>query len=258
MSMLPVRWMNDQGQCTGEALQLGEKEPLDEGGEEDDNDDDDDNDEEGRSSGRKGKGKGKAKTTEPKPKPKKKAAPGARGKEKAKEVGQHVAAEATGEAGNSAPGVEAGPSNRTPSQEPTPEPSSSLPRTLAGIEAILPQFVAAQYGIIDEMDPDFDEELEQLNMSAQPDYVRYFTLELDRVTTQYGALRAANLDYALDALAYDELNARAKAIQILVPKYTGRPIEEDITFLQDPEVPLVSVSVPQIDDGDGDVDMAGE
>lgn len=162
-----------------------------EGGEDQDSDE-----EAARAKGRKGKGKGKAKASEVEPKPKKKAAPRARGKGKAKEVGgaeakpkpkpapapEHVAAEAIGEASDSAPGVPAGPA------------SSTKPITVAELEAMLPQFSEEAFGIMDEMDPDEDAEVEALKLSQWPNLVRYIELELYRTGLELNALKRLDRD----------------------------------------------------------------
>ena len=162
-----------------------------EGGEDQDSDE-----EAARAKGRKGKGKGKAKASEVEPKPKKKAAPRARGKGKAKEVGgaeakpkpkpapapEHVAAEAIGEASDSAPGVPAGPA------------SSTEPITVAELEAMLPQFSEEAFGIMDEMDPDEDAEVEALKLSQWPNLVRYIELELYRTGLELNALKRLDRD----------------------------------------------------------------
>ena len=162
-----------------------------EGGEDQDSDE-----EAARAKGRKGKGKGKAKASEVEPKPKKKAAPRARGKGKAKAVGgaeakpkpkpapapEHVAAEAIGEASDSAPGVPAGPA------------SSTEPITVAELEAMLPQFSEEAFGIMDEMDPDEDAEVEALKLSQWPNLVRYIELELYRTGLELNALKRLDRD----------------------------------------------------------------
>ena len=166
-----------------------------EGGEDQDSDE-----EAARAKGRKGKGKGKAKASEVEPKPKKKAAPRARGKGKAKEVGgveakpkpkpkpkpalapEHVAAEAIGEASDSAPGVPAGPA------------SSTEPIMVAELEAMLPQFSEEAFGIMDEMDPDEDAEVEALKLSQWPNLVRYIELELYRTGLELNALKRLDRD----------------------------------------------------------------
>ena len=246
-------------------MQLGEEEAFDDDvkGDEDDNEDEDeDEDKAASTSGRKGKSKGKGKgkekasELEPRPKSKKKPAPRARGgKGKAKEVEaaelepglERVADEATPGVGagasKSAVGGEAGPAL-------SPEANQSLPQTIAELEAILPQFFGDAHGIIDEIDPEDEAEVEVLKFSSRPDMARYVELEFYRAKLQFEALLRMDGD---KSDAQQEARNRGKALHSLLKRYQDQAAGDsagDDAIQENP-----SVIVSENFDYDGDVNM---
>jgi hypothetical protein len=197
----------DRERCAEKALQFGEDEDMDKEDESDEQGDNDNDDNKKRTSRRKSKGKAKAAEAE-KEKPKKKAAPRARAKGKAKEAVaepelelepepelEPTAATAPGELGDSMPGVEPGPS--TSAISPKRGVKAILPKTVQEAELKLTKFDAARHGILDEMDPEFDEQINSLLMSSNPDIVAYYDLELERWGIQKAAIERTNRGSAL-------------------------------------------------------------
>ena len=202
----------------------------------------------------KGKPKGKEKTSEPKPKQKKKAATRVRGgKGKTKEAGEaepeprleHVPDEAT-------PSVEAGPSKFAEGDEfgPTssPEDSSGLPRSIAELERVVPQFVGEDYGIMDELDEEEDAELAVLKVSHRPDMTHYIDLELSRSNLQFKALTRTQTG---ESDARDQLGKWASALMGLLAAYRNQTQASANYAEQENPSLTVSESV----DNDDDVSM---
>ena len=178
-------------------LIFGEEEVMDEDtqGSEEDNDD---MDEEVDASTWHCKFKGKGKAKMSKPKLKMQAAHLCMGVGGAdSELGlQHIADEATGEAGNSMPGVKTGPSKSMQGSKagssncmPSPEPIPMYVHTIVELQAMLPQFSGEAYGIMDKMNPEADPEIEALKLSDMPDMIQYIELVLDWASRQADALQ---------------------------------------------------------------------
>lgn len=234
---------------------------MDEDTEEEDNESTDEEEEEASTWRRKGKAKAKMSKPKPKPKPKKQAAPracGGKGEVDGadQELGlERVSDEATGEAGDS---VKTGPSKSAPGGEaglspsPSPEAISIHLCTIAELEANLPQFSGKAYGIMDEMNPVLDLEIEALKRSDTPNMARYIELILDRASRQADVLEEMD---PVPSEAISELDERGKVLYFLFQQFERqREAAEDV----EQENPSVAGSENVGDDGDVNMGVADE
>jgi hypothetical protein len=194
-----------------------------------------------------GKGKAtkvKAKAAEPKPKEKTAASrPRSKGKAKTKTKaaeppaeGEPVAAEppATGTAppdgspGAPAAGAKAvsalvppgakasGSKSKPASKQKAKEKFRDFPVTVLELEDRIPQFDGDAYGIMDEMDPEFDEEISALRTADSPDMQKYVQLELERANLQHFAIERKGLG---NSEAMNALEARRIELEEWVKGY---------------------------------------
>jgi len=119
--------------------------------------------------------------------------------------------------------------------------------TIAELEAMLPQFSGEAYGIMDEMNPEADREIESLKLSDRPDMARYIELVLDRASRQADVLQEMD---PVPSQAISEIDKRGRMLYFLF-----RQTEHQMEAAEDVEQETPSLAGSENIGDDGDVNM---
>ncbi|KAH9018911.1 P-loop containing nucleoside triphosphate hydrolase protein [Lactarius hengduanensis] len=210
-------------------------------------------DEELNTSNEKGKGKTAQKETRQKAqtkmpqKTKSAAAPPARGKGKSKQAGPRAGVEPGSEIATSNASATSSRAQKAAPQHTLAEASPSLPKstsdkrekglpkTIAELEELIPPFNLPT-GVIDQADPDYDEQIEELKSSPNPDMFKYVKTCLLILNDHRGALTDVKHVEGLRLL-----EARGKALQTLLEQYGKAVTGKDVPAVQvDTEVDMAA------------------